>query len=174
MSRHRFSLPGSPSPESYSLRVTSALGKDGNPERVLLSPHEMPRAAPIPRSSPVMSVVVNQNRRASLIVAALVVAGMPLVLAACGAFTSIGIGRSAQEICAIRLPGSFVQDSHREVVPVVVVCVVAEFDVAYAVYAVELWSSIALAIGAGLLVIAVAMASRIRRRNRILLHTFSN
>ena len=94
-----------------------------------------------------MSVVVNQNRRASLIVAALVVAGMLLVLAACGAFTSIGIGRSAQEICAIRLPGSFVQDSHREVVPVVVVCVVAEFAVAYAVYAVELWSSIALAIG---------------------------
>lgn len=121
-----------------------------------------------------MSVVMHQNRRARLTAAVLVVTGILLVLAAYGAFTSFGFGRSAQELCAIRLRGSFVQDSHRAAVPVAVACVVAEFDVAYEVYEVDLWASIAFVVGAGLLVIAVAMASRIRRRNRILLHTFSN
>ena len=134
----------------------------------------MQRAAPMPWSSPVRSLDMNQNRRASLIAAALVVTGILLVLAAYGAFTSFGLGRSAQELCAIRLPGSFVQESHRAVVPAVVACVAAEFDVAYEVYEVDLWSSIALVVGAGLIVTAVVMTSRIRRRNRILMHTFSN
>ena len=58
--------------------------------------------------------------------------------------------------------------------PAVVACVAAEFDVAYEVYEVDLWSSIALVVGAGLIVTAVVMTSRIRRRNRILMHTFSN